>query len=443
MKSSAGKKQAVVIIHGIGNQLPMQTARQFVENIKDDTDILYSSPDREANFFETRRLNLSSKKTDFYEFYWANLVTEPDSSDIREWLRRMLFVKEPSERAKKIVLQARVVILILLAFLGYFLVTDILKSFKHGFSAWNTGTFTAITFLVFRFVLPRINIKVAETLGDAIKYLTPSPQNIDSRYKIRQKGINLLKKLHEKKDRDGKPLYSRIVIVGHSLGIVVGYDIITNLWHDYIYSYAPDKAPVMQPILDKMSTLISDYHKKKEPKEFPLKEYNELQQLLYDEIKSFDNPWLISDFITIGCPLTHGAYIMAKDYAEFDRRTNYREIPLSPPKIEVKRVGDAIVKDYKNAISYVDEVKDAKGNCVPMKIINHSSQFSFIRWNNIYFTNDYVGGDLNFYFGEGIKNHKFIPNGSYAKKNLPCVSHTNYWDKNQKETIELLRKLLF
>ena len=61
----SNQKQAVVIIHGIGNQLPMQTARQFVENIKDDTDILYSSPDREANFFETRRLSLSSKKNRF------------------------------------------------------------------------------------------------------------------------------------------------------------------------------------------------------------------------------------------------------------------------------------------------------------------------------------------------------------------------------------------
>ena len=28
MKSSKGQKQAVVIIHGIGNQLSMQTARQ-------------------------------------------------------------------------------------------------------------------------------------------------------------------------------------------------------------------------------------------------------------------------------------------------------------------------------------------------------------------------------------------------------------------------------
>ncbi|TBX66133.1 hypothetical protein EZL74_11130 [Flavobacterium silvisoli] len=442
MKIKRKQRQAVVIIHGIGNQMPMETTREFVENIKDNSDILYSSPDREANFFETRRLSLSRKKTDFYEFYWANLVNEPSSSDLREWISVILFKKEPSVRAKKLVVKIRIAIVALVLLFSFFLVTDILKSCKNGgFSAWNTGTFTIGTFLVIRFLLPRINIKAAQTVGDAVKYLTPSPQNIDSRFKIRQKGVSLLKKLHEKRDRSGNLIYSRIIIVGHSLGSVVGYDIITNLWHDYIYSYVPGKAPVLQPILDEMSTLIVDHHKNKN--EFPLEAYNQLQQKLYDEIKSLGNPWLISDFITVGSPLCHGAYIMAKDKGDFERRTNYRELPLNPPKIEVKLKDGNIVKDYKNAISYEDKVNNKKGDDVVVKIINHSSQFSFIRWRNIFFNNDYVGGDLKEYFGEGIKNDMIIPKGSFMKRNLPCYSHTYYWDKDQVETIALFRELLF
>ena len=136
-------------------------------------------------------------------------------------------------------------------------------------------------------------------------------------------------------------------------------------------------------------------------------------------------------------------YFVLVQNAEFDRRTNYRELPLNPPKIEVKRVGNDIVKDYDRAISFIDEVKDKKGNYVPMKIINHSSQFSFIKWHNIYFTNDYVGGDVNFYFGKGIQNHKFTPIGNNVKKNFPCASHTNYWDKDQEPTLKLIRSLLF
>lgn len=444
MEISKKKKQAVVVIHGIGNQLPMATTRELVENLKDDNDILYSSPDREANFFETRRLSLSGKNTDFYEYYWANLVVEPSNSDLMEWLRKLLFVKKPSARVKKLITILRIVILALSGLLLYLIGRDVYKSYLlGGLSAWNSGTFTVVAFLMFKFILPRVNFKVSRTVGDAVKYLTPSPQNIDSRYKIRQKGVSLLKKLHEKKDKHGNPLYSRIVIVGHSLGSVVGYDIITNLWHDYLYDYAPEKAPVLQPILDQMTELLSDYHQNKGVQTFPQEKYMDLQNKLYDEIKSLQNPWLISDFITVGSPLCHGAYIMAKDYAEFDRRTNYRELPLNPPKIEVKRQANTIVKDYEHAISYPETVKDQSGKDVNMQIINHSSQFAFIRWNNLYFSNDFVGGDVNFYFGEGTKNQRFVPKGSFVKKYLPVYSHTHYWDSKQTDTLDVLKKLIF
>ncbi|WP_284653528.1 hypothetical protein [Flavobacterium terrisoli] len=461
MGNKKEKKQAVVIIHGIGSQFPMDTAREFVENIKDKNDVLYSSPDREANFFETRRLSLSGKKFDFYEFYWANLVTEPNNSDLIEWLRKLLFKNKPSLRAKSIILFIRLLVFVLVSLFAAFIIYDYFKNGKRIMtSILNTGILSVLTFMFFRYFLPRINLKTAQTVGDAVKYLTPSPQNIDSRFKIRQKGVELLKKLHEKKDKNGEPLYSRIVIVGHSLGSIVGYDIITNLWHDYTYSYAPEKAPVLQPILGDMSSLVSDYHKynenlskkklnKKEQEEKNKKksefqaDYYRLQEQLYDEIKSLKNPWLISDFITVGSPLCHGAYIMAKSEEEFIRKTNYRELPLSPPKIEVKQVKDKIEKDYTKAISYEDDIHSKEDKNVKMRIINHSSQFSLIRWNNIYFENDYVGGDLNCYFGDGIQNHKFKANGSYFKRKLPCASHTNYWDDDQKASLDLFKKILF
>jgi hypothetical protein len=437
------QKQAVVIIHGIGNQYPMDTAREFVENIKDKNDILYSSPDREANFFETRRLSLSRKKTDFYEFYWANLVSEPANSSLMDWILKLFIFKKPSVRAKRLILCLRIFVISILIAFAAFMLKDYLKTGKLVFcTVFTTGLFGVFIYLVVRYLLPRFNIIAAQTIGDAVKYLTPSPQNIDSRYKIKQKGVSLLKRLHEKKDRNGNPLYSRIVIVGHSLGSVVGYDIITNLWHDYIYCYAPEKAPVLQPKLDEMTTLLIQYHQNKNSQEFPLEAYNQLQHSLFKEIKSLENPWLISDFITIGSPLCHGAYIMGKDEAEFERKTNYRELPLNPSKIEVKLKNEEIVKDYKNAISYIDTLPDKEGNAIKMRIINHSSQFSFIRWSNIYFTNDYVGGDLKNYFGEGIKNYCFAPKGSVFKKMLPCFSHTDYWNKEQIESIALLRDLL-
>ena len=83
MKSSG--KQAVIIIHGIGNQYPMQTGREFVLSIKDKADIMFSSPDRQANYYETRRLSLNNKNTDFHELYWAHLMEESPLHEAYFW----------------------------------------------------------------------------------------------------------------------------------------------------------------------------------------------------------------------------------------------------------------------------------------------------------------------------------------------------------------------
>ena len=67
-------------------------------------------------------------------------------------------------------------------------------------------------------------------LGDAGRYLDPAPRNIAERQAIREDGIKLLKKLHESKK------YNRIVIVGHSLGSVIGYDLVKFLTNIYYSS---------------------------------------------------------------------------------------------------------------------------------------------------------------------------------------------------------------
>ena len=94
-----GPRQAVVLIHGIGEQRPMATLRAFVEWLlpahdkhhdyysKDKHHDYYSKPDQISDLFELRRiklkrfraaepseqsLNLDWPETDFYEYYWAH-----------------------------------------------------------------------------------------------------------------------------------------------------------------------------------------------------------------------------------------------------------------------------------------------------------------------------------------------------------------------------------
>ena len=69
-------KQAVFLIHGIGEQKPMDTLRRFPDAVLGSGatgQIAYrSKPDRISELFELRRLSTVGRtRTDFYEYYWA------------------------------------------------------------------------------------------------------------------------------------------------------------------------------------------------------------------------------------------------------------------------------------------------------------------------------------------------------------------------------------
>ena len=66
---------------------------------------------------------------------------------------------------------------------------------------------------------------VLNYIGDAAIYLSPEPRNIQARQAVRDAGVALFESLHS--GLDAEHAYDRIVVVGHSLGSVIGYDILT------------------------------------------------------------------------------------------------------------------------------------------------------------------------------------------------------------------------
>lgn len=64
-------------------------------------------------------------------------------------------------------------------------------------------------------------------VGDAAVYLSPTPANIEARQKIRAAGLDLLEKVMS----SGR--YDRIIVVGHSLGSVIGYDVLNLAWQKH------------------------------------------------------------------------------------------------------------------------------------------------------------------------------------------------------------------
>ena len=62
--------------------------------------------------------------------------------------------------------------------------------------------------------------------GRVVRYTRAKPDNIAARKNIRERGLALLSELHEKE-------YERIIVVGHSLGSILAYDLISYFWAEH------------------------------------------------------------------------------------------------------------------------------------------------------------------------------------------------------------------
>lgn len=106
-------KQAVVIVHGMGEQVPMDTVRGFVktvwrtdENLVSrkrpdpntgqgrDSNAAWTKPDDRMRTFEIRRITTeegdNGYRTDFFEFYWAHLVHGTTWEQVQAWIADLL-----------------------------------------------------------------------------------------------------------------------------------------------------------------------------------------------------------------------------------------------------------------------------------------------------------------------------------------------------------------
>ncbi len=91
-------KRAVVVVHGIGNQSPMQTLRGFVHAVWNADASLtthsdrksWRKPDTMSRNFELRLVTTSEDRlgvrTDFFEFYYAHLLEGTSLSTVVWWI---------------------------------------------------------------------------------------------------------------------------------------------------------------------------------------------------------------------------------------------------------------------------------------------------------------------------------------------------------------------
>ncbi|MDF2994581.1 MAG: hypothetical protein K0R27_218 [Xanthobacteraceae bacterium] len=427
----AAKRTAVVVIHGMGEQWPMDTLRGFVDAAwTRDPELtppgetqIYSTPDWVAGSFELRRITTrywrgeKPRRVDFFEFYWAHMMQGNTLSAVIGWLRRLL-VRSPSRVPRRLV-GGWLVGLVLLGLCAAVVVIAQLK--LDGLFGWQPviwGALAASAGLV-------STVWLVPVLGDAARYLSPAPGNVAARQAIREAGVELITKLQATDN------YDRIVLAGHSLGSVIGYDILNFAWgrlkaDDLLASHRKgSRAMQLLALLEEITPTLN--------RDAPdgLSDYRELQRAYFAELSKMKDKdgkplWLVSDFVTMGCPLSKADVLIGKDEADLEARKALREVPTIPPHLERKKPP---------RFSYPPDT-DARRP-------HHGAVFAPTVWTNIYYPSvlgligDFISGPVAPLLGAGVRDIR-VPIGA------PRFRHLSYWSNPEKAgpAIRALRRAL-
>ena len=100
------RRQAVVVVHGQGEQRPMGTIRDFVKVLwkfspEFGTDIpaegrdVWIVPDDKSGLFELQRITTpeqDGRRTDFFELYYADLLNDTPVKNLTRWMQRLFWI---------------------------------------------------------------------------------------------------------------------------------------------------------------------------------------------------------------------------------------------------------------------------------------------------------------------------------------------------------------
>jgi hypothetical protein len=428
-------RQAVVIVHGMGEQLPQQTLHRFIGAAlpprHDDLGVdYYSEPDRVSGSFESRLYRAPREplrddpelhaQTDFYEYHWAHLMQGNRLGDLRPMLRRMLL--RPVWLVPAGLRLVWVVFWSLAAYLAWAFAFGPLHHTPLGDNPVATivqavlGTgiaSTAVAYVITK-VLPG---PLTVSFVDVVRYLDTSPRSYAVRRDIRKGMVDLLLGLHNV-GHDAKPWrrYDRIVVVAHSLGAYIAYDAITYLWSQCGDLLGAEPAVAANSAaLAAVERLASDLPAK--PSAVQVTAYQDAQRALWSELREHGSPWLISDFVSVGTPMYCADVLYTKSRAEWDEHVGRRELATCPPQADLG--------EHKGAtrLWFTYPVRDRR-------VVYHAAPFAPVRWTNLWFParygvfGDWFGGPLAPLFGPGVRD---VPVTATGWRWVPALAHTKYF----------------
>ena len=478
------KRQAVVVVHGQGQQRPMGTIRDFVEvlwtanpDVKPDPPYGHDTwivPDEKSGLHEMQRITTpphGERRTDFYELYYADLLADTPIRNLWRWLERLFWISplevparmrrpwrafwfaslfamllaawvvldvpqllhtnwmQPFEAGNR--LEVVIGVAIIAISLMVLIVPQIFPSTVQAktISRWAIVGAVFIGLSLISWHSPVIIAAAALGLivyvgvttllplfGDAASYLSAQTETVRSRQAIRERGLALLKALHN------DPECERIVIVAHSLGTVVAYDLLQLLWH----SVGPTKNNPPDANAAKALKAVQDFARTPKPgwADGGVAVYQDRQWKAFLALSRQPavtpedggpprHGWKVSDFVSLGSPLANASFLVTEGSADFAKMKTERVLPISPPEPRGKE-----------GFLYKED-----GHWVT----HHAAVFSTVRWTNIYdefdpvwfWLGDVIGGAVSpvGLFGPGIKDVKvdILENGRRT------FSHNLYW----------------
>lgn len=235
-------------------------------------------------------------------------------------------------------------------------------------------------------------------MTDSARYFSRGPEHIDARQQIRKAGVELLDRLHDPAAR-----YERIIVVAHSLGTAVGYELIADYWARQCGSYVIDQASDLDQAFHHVEQCAHALNGalNAEARAAALADYRGAQRRLSRALASrpptktshghaAGKTWLISDFITLGSPLTHSSLLLADHQEDLIRKQAERKLSTCPPTLFDEK---GSVAAESGGLSF----RGWDGRMRPM----HSAVFAPVRWTNHFFrvgqwiiVGDVIGGPL-------------------------------------------------
>jgi len=425
-------KQAVLLVHGIGEQRPMGTIRDFVEAVFLRNDSLehcarriWVKPEPKFPIHELRRITTSAIssanepssdiRTDFFELYWQDLMRGSRFSHVADWIRPLM-LRWPWKMPSKLIPVWMMLWMALPVVLALMLVPTFLVLIHSKSIFWFLLAFLLLL------LIGTLHGLLRHYVGDAARYFDHAPRNVGVRNLILNRGVDLLEQIQ------ADPQYDRIVIVGHSLGSVIAYDILSICWS--------------RTKRRRRTTALSE-DPIREMEHFQVNKHDSVQEMLVRKRNLFKwlsapeaaAPWKVSDFVTLGSPLRYASVLLARDDAEFRQRISERYLATDPPQTEFFAEVDGHTFCYPDQLSASPET---------IWRMHHAAQFAAIRWSNLYTPSrwliggDMIGGPLRGLFGRWISD---IP--VEGVRGLDPAAHVHYWSPNgQPERLKALRNAL-